>query len=338
MSAPLSTSYRSASGTSHVLPAMPSPDDVSTVLPVESCAHELRKAVGRGEPAGLQVAASPEGIVSAIGIIYLAGCSHRPLGLHLRGHCQPHLGETVIEAPEDEPLARRVLGGFRRNTSPQDAKRVLYACMSDSPLRAQLVLTFMRRGFDLKEPLYHHRAEPALVDVFELAYTVSNECEHARQFVRFHRLTSGVYYARFEPSANVIPLVMGHFSARFNTQPFLIHDPRHNVVGFWDGNATQLVQLCDSKELSLDTTPSEEDRYYHTLWKRFYDSVSIDARTNPDLRRKFMPKRFWKNLSEMSPFTDPVGPTAQLYQLQAAQTACRAALEQGGGSLGPTGC
>ncbi len=302
----------------------------AAALSTDECTRSLRQAIANGETVGLQVVPSPEGIVCAIGIIYLAGCSHRPVALHLKGHCQPRLGETIMEAPEDEPLAQRVLEGFRRSTSPQDAKRVLYACMSDSPLRAQLILAFMRRGFDLKRPLYHHRAEPALVDVFELAYAVSNECEHARQFIRFHRLENGAYYSRFEPNANVIPLVMNHFSSRFNTQPFLIHDPRHNVVGFWDGKATQLVQLRNIKELPLETTPSKEDRYYHALWKRFYDSVSIDARTNHDLRRKFMPKRFWKNLSEMSPLTDPDGPTAHLYQLQTAQVDHSPALEVGG--------
>ncbi len=311
----------------------PTPQETITdnaLLPAtEACIRELRQAIGLSDAVGLQVDASPEGIVSAVGAIYLAGCSHRPVALHLRGHCQPRLGETIIDVPEDEPLARRVLEGFRRSTSPQDAKRVLYACMSDSPLKAQFVLAFMRRGFDLKAPLYHHRAEPALVDAFELAYAVSHECEHARQFVRFHRLENGAYYSRFEPNANVVPLVMGHFSARFNTQPFLIHDPRHNVVGFWNGSSTQLVQLRNIKELPIDTTPSAEDRYYHALWKRFYDSVSIDARANPNLRRQFMPKRFWKNLSEMSPLTDPDGPTAHLYQLQLEQAARQRALEEG---------
>ena len=34
-------------------------------------------------------------------------------------------------------------------------------------------------------------------------------------------------------------------------------------------------------------------------WKTFYDTLSIDSRYNPELRRNFMPKRFWKNLTEI---------------------------------------
>ena len=44
-------------------------------------------------------------------------------------------------------------------------------------------------------------------------------------------------------------------------------------------------------------------------WKEFYVNdagnqihkfaVSIDARYHPELRRQFMPKRFWKNLTEL---------------------------------------
>ena len=34
-------------------------------------------------------------------------------------------------------------------------------------------------------------------------------------------------------------------------------------------------------------------------WKRFYDTGAVEARYNPELRRQFMPKRFWKNITEM---------------------------------------
>ena len=321
-------SLRVASAAPKPTPPSPRSMDRPQLAPeTQSCIQHLKQAVRTDSPVGLLAAASPEGIVSAVGIVYLAGCAHRPIALHLRGCCQPALDEAILESPEDEPLARRVLSGFGRSTSRQDVKRVLYACLSDSPDRAQAVLAFMRRGFELKQPLYRHRAEPAVTGAFELAYAVSHECEHARQFIRFHHLPNGVYYSRFEPNANVVPLVIGHFSQRFNTQPFLIHDPCHKVVGFWDGKTTQLVQT-DEETLQLDTAPSEEDRYYHALWKRFYDSVAVDARTNHDLRRQFMPKRFWKNLSEMSPLTDPDGPIARRHQLPTIPSP-QAALEAG---------
>lgn len=270
-------------------------------------AASLGSLVAAGTSVGLVVPSSIEGILTGVGAVYLAKAARTPVALHIAGACQPGLDETVLDLHEDEPFARRVLAGFERAVTSVDTKRVIYACLSDDPQRGRAVLTFMRRGFDLRKPLCHHQTEPQVAPVFDLSRAVSCECERARQFVRFHRMENGIYRARFEPRANVVPLVMGHFTARFNIQPFMIHDPLHGVVGFWDGTTTQLVQT-DAPGWGYDTYGNGDDAYYQALWKRFYDCVAIESRTNPNLRRQLMPKRFWKNLPEMSPLIDTDAP------------------------------
>lgn len=271
-----------------------------TAAAVEVVAHLAR--ADAGQRFGLCVPGTAEGILTGVAVVYLARAVHAEPALYVTRACQPRLGEAVVEVGEDAALARRVLSGFRRATSAADAKRVLYACQSDEPSRAQAVFAYLRYGFSVRERLWNHRAAPQAVPVFDLARTVGNECERARQFVRFHRMEGGVYHARFEPNANVVPLVMGHFSERFNTQPFVIHDPRHRIAGFWDGHACQLVEADGPVWGPADD--AGDDRYYQALWKRFYDSVAVEARLNPELRRQFMPKRFWKNLPEMDPSLD----------------------------------
>ena len=34
-------------------------------------------------------------------------------------------------------------------------------------------------------------------------------------------------------------------------------------------------------------------------WKGFYDVMSISVRYHPELRRHFMPKRLWRNITEL---------------------------------------
>ena len=34
-------------------------------------------------------------------------------------------------------------------------------------------------------------------------------------------------------------------------------------------------------------------------WKRFYRTIAVESRYNPELRRQFMPKRLWKNITEL---------------------------------------
>ena len=62
-----------------------------------------------------------------------------------------------------------------------------------------------------------------------------------RQFVRFSHLENGVWFARVNPNANVVPLIMGYFAARLNDQPFIIYDEAHHLAGVYDGRSWQLV-------------------------------------------------------------------------------------------------
>jgi probable DNA metabolism protein len=46
--------------------------------------------------------------------------------------------------------------------------------------------------------------------------------------------------------------------------------------------------------------PKEEQNelMYQSLWKRFYDTIAIEARYNPKCRMSHMPKRYWGNMTE----------------------------------------
>ena len=115
------------------------------------------------------------------------------------------------------------------------------------------------------------------------------------QFLRFEHLEGGLWFARCNPQANVVPLLMDWFSGRFNTQPFVIHDEGHDLAGVYEGSDWYLVR---TDRLDLPG-PAADERAMKDAWKRFYRTIAVESRYNPELRRQFMPKRLWKNITEL---------------------------------------
>ena len=113
--------------------------------------------------------------------------------------------------------------------------------------------------------------------------------------MRFSHLENGVWFARCCPNANVVSLVMNHFAARFNIQPFIIYDENHHVAGVYDGDDWSLV----ADDVINVPSRTADDAFIEKLWQRFYDSLSIEARYNPELRRHFIPARLARSLPEM---------------------------------------
>ena len=52
---------------------------------------------------------------------------------------------------------------------------------------------------------------------------------------------------------------------------------------------------ADSLELP---EPSEEETRFRELWRLFYDTIAVEGRINPKLRRGNMPMRYWQNMTE----------------------------------------
>ncbi|HIW76926.1 MAG TPA: TIGR03915 family putative DNA repair protein [Candidatus Gordonibacter avicola] len=282
---------------------------------------------------------SLEGLLSAV---FEAYARHEdPQDIVRDGQLQPRLGQTVRFIETDMERALRVQRGVKRAGGHGAYDAVVRASLSDDPEAGTIVYRFIRYAMAANRPhdctgcrkrrscagpvdsggpasvgctgkasgsVLGDLAHPAVAPLHRLVRAVGNERHRMIQFLRFEHLENGVWLARCNPSASVVPLLMDYFSARFNIQPFIIYDEVHNLAGVYEGREWYLVR---TDQLNVPDRAADE-QLMQAAWKRFYRTVAVEARYNPELRRQFMPKRLWKNIVEMHedlPDTDLAPPT-----------------------------
>lgn len=266
---------------------------------------------------------SVEGLFTAVFMTY-ANKEH-PIDLCPPSHYQPRLGQTVREIKTDFSLALRVQKGICRTAGYAVFDLVKIAALSDEENTGMAVYHFIRYCMDkrnarffeqnkkgetlfiskfsaagcgpstLKDSAAPSILHPAVEPVLKLERSVQNERHRILQFLRFEELEGGLWCARCNPKASVVPLVMDWFAERFNIQPFVIYDENHHLAGVYEGSDWYLI-----KTSSFTPPPrSENELKMQEAWKRFYNTLAVEARYNPELRQQFMPKRFWKNITEV---------------------------------------
>lgn len=215
---------------------------------------------------------------------------------------QPRLGQSSIAVDTSFERAIRVRRGVEKASGSESFRVIQRASMCEDYDAGTAVYRFVRlvmarSSAERAKPVLDDLARPEVERVVALARHATNEAEKMRQFIRFSHLQNGVWYARCNPSASVVPLVMSYFADRLNDQAFIIYDERHHLAGLYDGNRWSLVHgdAVNVPELAGDEELMRE------AWRRFYDALRVDARFNPELRRHFMPYRLWDNLTEMHP-------------------------------------
>lgn len=270
-----------------------------------------------------------EGLLSAI----FASYANRedPTDVASESVHQPRLGQRISRIETNFEHADRVKRGIREKCGNYAFRNVLKASLSGIPEAGTAAYRFVRYAMDkAKTNVYECRTcrkrescpsrnkggycpkkrgraisditHPAVEPLFKVARSVSQEAEHIRQFARFeHIVTDDVdfWFAKINPRDSVVPLVMNHFVERFNIQAFMIYDEIHGLIGVYDGNSQYYAKPDTVEELLGLKTFAGDEAAMQEAWKRFYKVLSVEARYNPELRRSLMPKRFWKNLTEM---------------------------------------
>ena len=207
------------------------------------------------------------------------------------------LFSDIVPVSSSEEAAARVERGLVRRLGRGEAEHVKYAFLSDAPNHEMTVLRYIQLAMRMGRYAFCAHANPIVSEFEALWKQVANERHAMIQFARFSEVGDGVYFARINPKANVVPILMDHFALRFNTQRFVIYDEVHRIAGVYADSDWSLV-MTDQIEVPEDT---ENETRYKDMWKSFYDTICNQERLNPALRRSFMPMRLWRNITEMQP-------------------------------------
>jgi len=111
--------------------------------------------------------------------------------------------------------------------------------------------------------------------------------------VRFSEV-NGALVSIIEPEHQVLPLLAEHFVERFPNEQFLIYDKTHSLGLIYTDKQAKIEHIESYQMPKL----SDEEKEYQKLWKLFYDTIAIAERKNDRCRMSFMPKKYWKNLTE----------------------------------------
>jgi probable DNA metabolism protein len=164
------------------------------------------------------------------------------------------------------------------------------------------LLRYLVKGFREGPGIRLLHGDPVVFDVEQMEKKVANEVHRMCGLIRFSEMRpeggsgAGILYSPIEPDNDIIEFLADHFCDRLKEEAFIIHDKRRGKALIYARNDWYIGDFHD--EGLLEKTRDEED--YRRLWRGYFDSIAIKERTNPACQKRFMPVRYWKNLTEFS--------------------------------------
>lgn len=178
------------------------------------------------------------------------------------------------------------------------AETIMFACASDASDKADVVyhvyLKLLKFG-----PYYLKKLQdPDVGRIFELGRYVGNELHHFKGFLRFAETPEGILLAGFSPRADIVGMLMSHFSDRFPTEKIIITDlERKKASVYLPGQPIFVTTEVDGL-IEAAAASSGDATKFAKMWREYTKTISIEERTNLNLQRNNMRLRFRENMTE----------------------------------------
>ena len=187
---------------------------------------------------------------------------------------QPSLYPTR-EIITDLAAAQRVYLSLEKKLGLSGQKLITTVFLSNMENKAHLIYQFVVKGYGCGAQVCNMLGDPIVMEMAQGKDTV--------------------LVAVMETKNQVLPLIANHFCNRFLEENFIIFDKGSKQALTYFNHKPEIIQM---ENLILDKVDGEEAGY-RKLWKEYYKNVAIKERYNPTCRRNFMPKHYWKYITEM---------------------------------------
>ena len=218
----------------------------------------------------------------------------RPTAILRDGDDEPSLFE-IRAVTTDRAHAQRIYRSLYKR-SPEVGpflRRAFLTCLPDKEMAIyRFIVKFYREG----APLLSRLSDDTYLPLLKAVRQLSGEVEQFRGFTRFSDF-DGVLGAEIEPKNRVLPLLRGHFCQRYANEQFFIYDRTHRELLLYANGRSRITQIDNFQPV----LPGEDELYFRSLWKQFFQSVAIRERENPRCQNTFMPKRYRGTMTEFLP-------------------------------------
>ncbi len=217
---------------------------------------------------------------------------------------QPSLFNTNREVITDEAKAIRIWNAIL-SKSRNGGFRLYATFLSEKSGMEDLILRFLIHFFKSKQDISSDYGNPDVLQISQIAKMVSREKHRMEAFVRFKLTLDDIYFSTIAPDFDVLPLIQKHFASRYADQKWLIYDIKRKYGLFYDLETATEIELPPETHNTIATNRnilSDEEIDFEELWKTYFRSTNIPSRKNTKLHIRHVPRRYWKYLSEKSPF------------------------------------
>ena len=150
----------------------------------------------------------------------------------------------VKEIPTDHAKARRVFASFRAKLGEETESLVTRDFLSGWEDKELRLIRFLHLAFALGPGTVKRRGHPEVAPLYQMKQSLDWEVDKFQGFVRFQE-HEGMLGAVIHPKNYILPLLRGHFCARFPEENFLIYDAVHQAVLLYQNHKAQLLELAE---------------------------------------------------------------------------------------------
>lgn len=212
-----------------------------------------------------------------------------------RENYQPSLFEQTINLsiPNNEKIIEQV-----KNTFGEYGFRAMYyAFLSEEENKELIIYYFFRNAIKYRKNIMYYHNLKCVSEILRISNYVVHESHKMKGFLRFKELEQSVLYAEMEPTNDILFLISCHFARRLKNEFWIIKDNKRKIISVYDKKNFIIVNE-DEFKLTIQNE-SEFEETIETLWKTFYKTIGIKERKNDRCRRNFMPKKYWKYITEV---------------------------------------
>ena len=217
-----------------------------------------------------------------------------PQNIKIQGYEENLFSSNInLEIEDDEKIIPNII----HNLGSRIFNGIYYIYLSNNDDKELLIYYFLLYSIKYKDKVFVLRKIEEVNKGLKVIKYVGNENHKMKGFLRFKELKNNVLYAEFAPTNNVLPLLVNHFKKRLKNERWLIHDQKRNIWAYYD---LKEVYFWDGLDINIkiDNISDDEEKMVH-LWQTFYDTIGIKERKNDRCRQNFMPKKYWKYITEV---------------------------------------